>query len=277
MQAEVLFRKTSGSMDDEEFGVAEEIFPTRELREDLSPNTLVIGRYSVLPFYAELEKALKKRGSQLINSYSAHKYIADFDYYRDLCEFTFKSWEMEAFCRDAPEGKYVVKGATNSKKFKWQHSMLAQNKAEAMDIAMKLSDDELIGQQKIIFRKFENLSIIEESVVGPPFANEWRFFILDFEIAAKGFYWSPAETHPPFESQCERFVRMVLWTLEQRWRARNRSEGFDFPRFFVLDVAKLDSGGWAVVEMNDGQMSGLSEVDSKELYSNMEKILKYNE
>jgi hypothetical protein len=39
--------------------------------------------------------------------------------------------------------------------------------------------------------------------------------------------------------------------------------------FVVVDVALTESGRWMVVELNDGQMSGLSENDPKVLYANL--------
>ena len=44
--------------------------------------------------------------------------------------------------------------------------------------------------------------------------------------------------------------------------------------FFVMDVAKKQDGDYIVIELNDGQMSGLSMVDPHELYANLAKVLK---
>jgi hypothetical protein len=44
--------------------------------------------------------------------------------------------------------------------------------------------------------------------------------------------------------------------------------------FVVIDVAKTVSGEFIVVELNDGQMSGLSDVDPDVLYRNMNEALK---
>jgi hypothetical protein len=41
--------------------------------------------------------------------------------------------------------------------------------------------------------------------------------------------------------------------------------------FYVIDVAQLENGEWILIEVNDGQMSGLSEVDPNELYSNLKQ------
>jgi len=43
----------------------------------------------------------------------------------------------------------------------------------------------------------------------------------------------------------------------------------DYANFFVLDMAETADGRWIVVEVNDGQMSGLSMCNPEELYANM--------
>jgi hypothetical protein len=47
----------------------------------------------------------------------------------------------------------------------------------------------------------------------------------------------------------------------------------DNVNFFVMDVALTESGRWIVIELNDGQMAGLSENDPDVLYGNMKKML----
>jgi hypothetical protein len=46
----------------------------------------------------------------------------------------------------------------------------------------------------------------------------------------------------------------------------------DKVNFFVMDIAKTQSGDWIVVELNDGQMSGLSENDPNVLYKNLKHL-----
>ena len=47
----------------------------------------------------------------------------------------------------------------------------------------------------------------------------------------------------------------------------------EYANFFVLDLAEKKSGGWVLVEINDGEMSGLSENDPDMLYSNLRKSI----
>lgn len=43
--------------------------------------------------------------------------------------------------------------------------------------------------------------------------------------------------------------------------------------FYVVDVAKTDEGNWIVIELNDGQMSGLSANPPKIFYKNLYQII----
>lgn len=42
--------------------------------------------------------------------------------------------------------------------------------------------------------------------------------------------------------------------------------------FFVMDVARTEDGKWLLIELNDGQMSGLSENNPEVLYSKLSRI-----
>jgi hypothetical protein len=54
---------------------------------------LVIGRYSVLPFYREVEADLAVNGCKLINSFAQHCWIANFEYYRHFKDVTPETWD----------------------------------------------------------------------------------------------------------------------------------------------------------------------------------------
>ncbi len=62
----ILFRKDYST--EEELEVAKQYFPVVEFRSDVPANSLVIGRYSTLPYYAELEYDLWTKGSKLVNT-----------------------------------------------------------------------------------------------------------------------------------------------------------------------------------------------------------------
>ena len=70
-----------------ELKFAEAHFPI-VARRTACRNCLVIGRYSVLPFYREIEADLAVNGCKLINSHAQHCRIANFEYYKQLKDVT---------------------------------------------------------------------------------------------------------------------------------------------------------------------------------------------
>jgi hypothetical protein len=259
----ILFR---GSLAEEgELDVCRQYFKTTQQRSCVEPG-VVIGRYSVLPYYHELELDLEMRGSYLINSYSQHRWIADFEYYEDVKPYTPETWGEHDFCNCQYTGPFVVKGCTNSKKFNWSEQMYAQTKRDALHVACRLHDDMHLGSQDVIFRKYVPLKVYETGMHGLPFANEWRVFCYKDQILSRGYYWSSASNETVVRATWggERLVKTLVPIVSQH------------VNFYVLDVAETESGEWILIEINDGQMSGLSENDPHILYSNLARAVCHN-
>jgi hypothetical protein len=219
----------------------------------------------VLPFYRELENDLYENRSFLINSYRQHRWIANFQWYDDLRPYTPTSWFDHNF-HEAPEGAFVVKGRTNSRKYSWATHMFARDKSQALRVAGRLAQDSMIGEQGLVYRKYEPLETLEEGLNGLPFSNEWRFFFLGSEMVAGGFYWSSADAgilrrHRDVPEDAMLFACKVASVA-----ARHAN-------FFVLDVAKTQEGQWILIEVNDGQMSGLSEIDPEAFYKRLKELV----
>lgn len=252
----ILFRRALE--EENELEIASRYIGVVEQRTEIPENRVVIGRYSCLPYYKELEKDVKNQGSRLINSYKQHKWIADFTYYEYVAQWTFESWRQHELPWCEYDGPFVVKGATNSKKNQWKKLMYAPTKADAVRIGCDLMQDGLISQQDLIYRKYEPLENFGESMIsGLPYSNEWRFFFYGTTMLAGGFYWSNLEEEK--------------WPLSDFENAKNfaaevASTAAEHVNFYALDVAKKQNGDWVLVEINDGQMSGLSTIDPHDLY-----------
>jgi hypothetical protein len=258
----ILFRKNYET--EEELGIAKQSMPCVELRSQVPPNSLVIGRYSTLPFYKELEDDLKSVGSKLINSYVEHRWIADFDYYEALEQFTAKSWRERDFYRSDYPGPFVLKGTTNSRKQLWKTHMYAEDRRTALEVASRLANDPLIGQQGIIYRQYVPLKTLEvDSIHGLPYTNEFRFFFYKKELLSYGYYWSSAQ----FPDR----ARIAPEAIELAHKVAEVAS--DHVTFFVVDIAEKAEGGWIMIELNDGQMAGLSENNPRTLYSNLQRVL----
>lgn len=256
MKPIILFRR--GFDDDNEIEIAAKYFDVVEQRSKIPENSLVIGRYSCLPFYKELEEDVFSLNSKLINSHKQHIFIAENilewanNVLVDLTPSAFDKWG------NLPEGSYVVKGKTNSKKFQWDTHMFAPTKGDIAKVVKNLLDDTFINQQGLIVRPYFKLKQIDEAINGLPITNEWRFFFYKDQILSYGFYWAIIED-PPTTIGPEGINLAKL-------AAKKVSEHVDF---FVLDVAQKENGEWIVIEINDAQMAGLSLNDPNEFYGNL--------
>ena len=262
-KVEVLFRD-DGTREMEAF-VAAQKFHVTKARTQVSPGSLVIGRYSVLPFYRELELDLASQGARLINSFQEHHWISNFDWYEPLSEFTMRTWfEHEFF--EAPEGEYVIKGRTNSRKFSWNTHMFATSKSNALRVASRLVNDSMIGEQDLVYREYVPLKTLEVGLNGLPFTEEYRFFVLGKIPVAAGFYWSCADPAviKEYAAPC-----ITAWEFVNKVAAI----ACEYATFYTLDVARTASGEWILVEINDGQMAGLSECNPTALYANLHREL----
>lgn len=252
-------------MKEDELTAAQPHFHCVDLRSQVIPGSLVIGRYSVLPYYKELEQDLASIGARLINTHKQHRFIADLgNWYEVLKDLTPQTWNRP---EDMPEeGPFVVKGETNSKKFQWKTHMYAHSRLDAINVMCRLQEDGLICDQHIYFRKYVPLVKLMDGFQGMPVTEEYRYFICGKQVLCGGFYWSNYEDDipggvPDWKLGPEAFLQKVIDRVG------------DLASFYVVDIAKTQSGEWIVIELNDGQMSGLSCNDPKLLYSRLRQTI----
>lgn len=260
MKTQILFRKSNDT--DDELEAAQSYFDVKEARTHCK-DSLVLCRYSALPFYNELTVDLRALNCIPVNSLGQHLWISQFYYYDQLRNYTPQTWKQEDMPYLDYDGPFVVKGVTNSLKHRFNTKMFASNKKEAMQLGWDLGADGLLQYQDIIYRKFIPLEYLEESFNGLKIANEWRFFFLYGELVDYGFYWSQYEfaEEIKIEENGIKFARKMANICKYHCD------------FFVIDIAKTDKGEWIVVELNDGNMSGLSMIDPNNFYKNLKNIL----
>lgn len=267
MKPVILFRKDFNF--DNELQIASKYFEVFTSRTLIPKNSTVIGRYSCLPYYHELSEDLKNLDSQLINSLYEHQYIANFDYYYDIQKYTFPTWfQLSDIPYSKREQPIIVKGKTNSKKFQWKTHMFAENFKAAVHLGAELSNDPFIGPQGLIFREYVPLETFEIGVNDIPMTNEWRIFFYKNTLITYAYYWGILDDLSIIEKIKPDFIDNGIPFAKEV--AKELSE---FTNFFVLDVAKTKEGKWIVVEVNDGQQSGLNGlVDPEELYKNLSAV-----
>lgn len=258
----ILYR--GSDFEKEELEEASKHFTCINRRPDIQKDDLVIGRYSLLPFYADQAKDIEYVGAHLINSYNEHLYIADLqNYVYDLQELTPRTWRELHVLPD--NTSFVLKGETNSRKSSWLRDMFAANKKEAIEVYGRLSDDGLIGQQKIYIREYIPLVKYMDGINGMPVTKEFRFFIAFGEILCGAYYWQnyiddlpevPNVNEVPVD-----FLHKVIKRVDNQCN------------FYTIDVGLTQSGEWIVIELNDGQQAGLSCNEPAVLYERLRNVI----
>lgn len=249
----------------EELDSAHQFFECTNRRPEIQEGDLVIGRYSLLPFYVDQAKDIEYVGAKLINDYNQHRYIADLqNYVMDLRELTPRTWRSPA---DLPDkGQFVLKGETNSRKNNWKRDMFAPDKKAAIEIYSRLMDDSLIGQQNIYIRRYEPMYTYMEGVNGMPVTKEFRFFVAYRQLLCGGYYWQNYIDDLPEKPDHNEIPKEFLQEVIDRVG--------DQSNFYTIDVGVSISGQPFVVELNDGQQAGLSCNDPFELYKNLDKAIR---
>jgi hypothetical protein len=266
----VILYRPDPALDEEEMAAMRQHFPVVKSRLDVVRHDLVVGRLSVLPFYADLEADLHRLGAGLINTYRQHRYIADLGaWVTDLEEVTpptFTIDQMPYLTDDDQYDGFVLKGETNSRKFLWDTHMWAPTKADVVHVYTNLVNDGLISNQAIYIRRKARLRTFFTATHGLPITNEYRVFVARGEILSCGFYWSSYADQVSVTDRVEPpvgWLRNVIALIGDRATA------------YALDVALHQDGvTWMVVELNDLQMAGRSENDPAVLYKRLADVLR---
>lgn len=253
-------------MEREELEAAQRHFDCVSLLTDIHKDDFVIPRYSLYPFPADQEREIRNIGAKIINTYDQHLYIADLgNYVPVLGDLTPRTWDD---LTHLPENtSFVLKGETNSRKNDWNNSMFALDKTAAIKVHSRLLADGLIGSQKIYIREYVPLKKYLTGIGGMPITKEFRFFVAYGRILCGEYYWQnyidDLEEKPNVNDVPFLFLQSVIDRIK------------DHVNFFVIDVAERESGGWIVIELNDGSQSGLSCNNPELLYSALKQTLVY--
>jgi hypothetical protein len=265
MNPVILFR---GSLAEEgELACAKKYFDVVESRMDIKKDQLVIGRYSVLPYYRELEIDILKLGGHLVNSSWQHQHVADIqNWYPDFEEITPKTWMR---LEDVPQdyaGSVILKGHVNSRKQLWKTMMFARTRKEMLDVYFRLMDDSLLSHQGVCIREFVDfIKFGINDITGCPISKEYRIIVYNQKPIAQGYYWSNYAEYVGTDILSEDLPKDFIQDAINR-------VGFN-SNFWILDIGQLVDGRWIVVELGDAQMAGLSCIDPDTFYKNLREAI----
>lgn len=265
----ILFRKESlNRINDKEYDICCKYFDTYLYRTDIPKNSKVLCRYSSLPFYNELYYDIKNLGSNLIQSVNEQKWIVncnwiDEDILYSLTPKTWQSWQMQ-YLKDC-DGPFIVKGNTKSKKENWNTHMFAKDKESLVEVVTKLFQDEYIGRQDIIIRKYIPLVTYGNLFSGLPITNEWRCFFYGDKLIHSFYYWNDFieefNITPIMNNKGIEFMNKIANILSS------------YLKISTFDIAETITGEWILIEVNDFQMAGLNGTNPEIYYKNLQNIL----
>lgn len=152
----------------------------------------------------------------------------------------------------------IVKDYVKSQKHNWDEACYiptASNRDLVRRIVSKFL--ELQGKELnvgLVFRKFEELEFLtNHSRSNMPLTKEFRLFFLNGRLIQVLNYWDEGDygtTQPDLET----FIRIGTKVKSN---------------FFTMDIAKKKSGEWMIMELGDGQVSGLPDNANKNEFYRM--------
>lgn len=212
--------------------------------------------------YGTLDEALGDRGHSLVVSpeqYAATHYLPN--WYPRLAGYTARSvWTDEPDAAEAWDlaqtlgpGPRLLKDHVKSAKEAWSTACFVPADATRPDFLarcdrlLELRGDRF--ERGFVVRRYLPFHTWGQTEAGPAFV-EFRLFFAQGRLVAAEPYFDADELEVPDCTAFERLARRI-----------------DSP-FFTMDLALLESGDFAVVELNDGGVSSLpASLDPRELFS----------
>jgi hypothetical protein len=176
----------------------------------------------------------------------------------------------------------IIKDYVKSRKHEWEEACFIpdMSKAEVV-IANFLERQGDALQGGVVLREFVPLkSIGKHPDSGMPMGEEFRIFWMNGRVAAAAEYW-PSEFYIGEEREDENAgdgstyrVPHALSTLPDPQSLLELLENIDNP-FVSMDLARAEDGEWFVMEIGDGQVSGLprGKHDAELIYSRLDRYL----
>jgi hypothetical protein len=164
---------------------------------------------------------------------------------RDAC----RAWQIY---EEMGKPAAIVKDYVKSAKHRWNEACFIPEGAtrekfsEIIDAFLQARGN--LFEKGIVLRKFHRFVKLQEDLRGQPVHEEYRLFMWNGRLLAA----TPAvRGDGPFENLAE-------WeSIAQRFQSR----------FISMDIARHEDGGWMIVEVGDGGVSGLPDsIDTPSFY-----------
>ena len=232
--------------------------------EDIKGLTIYRGWMMSPNMYENFYNLLLERGIQLINTPKEYaKYHLLPGWYKDFERCTpFSIWSESKNIQDALkltdglEGVFIIKDYVKSRKHEWYDACFIK------DIRDKENTERVINnfinrqgsnlEGGVVLRKFESLkSIGNHKDSGMPISEEYRIFVFKGEVLIADNYWNDSGELNITEDEYT-LIESIISKIESS--------------FITIDFARKTDGNLIIMEMGDGQVSGLQQMDEYEFY-----------
>ena len=232
--------------------------------EDISGLTVYRGWMMKPELYRSFYEKLEEKGIILINSPEEYeKYHILPEWYEDFKEDTaYSVWEDEGTVESAMlltknlEGSYIVKDYVKSRKHEWYDACYIPkiaDRANAEKIIKTFIDrqgSDLIGG--VVLRQFVKLkSVGFHDKSGMPISEEYRVFAYAGRIMIIDDYWK-ADQKVCFPDEELEWIKAQVKKLKSS--------------FVTMDIARREDGKLMIMELGDGQVSGLQQINLTKFY-----------
>lgn len=244
---------------------------TRRIPHSDTPKTAIYRGWMLRPMeYTALYEALLAKNIQLLNSPAQYRFAHYLpENYPTIANYTAKSsylplsYPTETLDEEKiiqtvsifGDKPIIIKDYVKSLKHHWEEACFIHSAADKAEVLRKAQRFlELQGpdlNEGLVFREFlelEPIGLHPESNM--PLTKEYRLFILDGKLIQAYPYWDEIDYQ---EEQ-------PAWTVFEQLFSKINS------RFFTMDIAQTKAGAWVIMELGDGQVSGLPERADKETF-----------
>jgi hypothetical protein len=229
-----------------------------------------IGYIPLPSHYEQIYEAALSRNIRLLNSPEQFRRAEEFDrFYPFIADLTAESRCVSGMveCEEAAQQlgyPVFLKGTIQSQKAKGIGSCVAHDPEQLATIATALLGNHRRSLGTIIVRKLLDL---RHSRIGPggfPFGREYRVFVHAGHVVGLGFYWEGEDELAALDpTEREQVSGLALEAFRR----------LEVP-YLTVDVGQTRQGDWIVIEVGDGQFSGLSQIPVHQLWTRLTAVVR---
>lgn len=195
----------------------------------------------------------------LPNNYNLIKAQTPKSIWCSVDDFTNRYGQLRLRLDDFSGKSLFIKDYVKSRKHEWYEACFIKNSKD--DAEIKRVVNNFIKRQDgflnkgLVFREFVELEFLTtHAKSNMPLSKEFRLFILNKKLLSKYDYWDEGEYTE--ENILIDDYQDIIQNIESN--------------FFTMDIAKAKDGRWIIIEIGDGQVSGLPyKADIEQFYRNV--------